>query len=180
MSPGRRTRKLRVAPERSGLGSRAVLPPVLGRVRLPGAVFVSDRDNYRVQALGARGARSCGNPGADRSERFHLSISAGRVQRFRRDFAVRVRVRCDRACVVRVGGSVRIAGRRAALRLHRRTAAVPPYAPTRSVLVVPGERDTDRVVAALRPGRRVVASVTATGTDLRGRRLRRAARTRLR
>jgi hypothetical protein len=47
-------------------------------------------------------------------------------------------------------------------------------------VVAPGERDTDRVLAALRRHRRVVATVRAAATDARGQRTAITRRVRLR
>jgi hypothetical protein len=78
-----------------------------------------------------------------------------------------------------VSGTVQIAGRRRALRVHAQTRKLDGMA-AQKVNVAPGERDTDRVLAALRRHRRVVATVRVTATDARGQRAASTRRVRLR
>jgi hypothetical protein len=78
-----------------------------------------------------------------------------------------------------VTGSVRVAGRRRALKLRRVEKAIDGTAPL-DVRVAPGERDTDRLLAALRRHRRAVASLRVAAVDLRGQRAAASLRARLR
>jgi DNA-binding beta-propeller fold protein YncE len=132
-------------------------------------LYVADRDNNRIQRLGAAGAPPCGDPAHDPAERLHLVATTRPSQRFRGVFAIAVGVACDRPCTAKVSGTVKIAGRRRALRVRAQTRKLDGMA-AQKVNVAPGERDTDRVLAALRRHRRVVATVRATATDARGQR----------
>ena len=144
-----------------------------------GSVYVSDRDNHRIQRLGLPGAPTCGDPAADATERLRLTARAAARQRFRRDFAVLAQAACDRPCTIAVTGSVRVAGRRRALKLRRVEKVIDGTAPL-DVRVAPGERDTDRLLAALRRHRRAVASLRVAAVDLRGQRAAASLRARLR
>jgi hypothetical protein len=144
-----------------------------------GTLYVADVDNDRIQRLGDPRAPSCGDPAQDRSERLVLSATARTPQRFRTTFAVAVGVACDRPCTAKVAGSVRIAGRGRALRVRAQSKPLDGTKPL-TVRVVPSERDTDRVLAALRRHRRVVATLRVTATDLRGQRRAVTRRVRLR
>jgi DNA-binding beta-propeller fold protein YncE len=132
-----------------------------------GTLYVADVDNDRIQRLGDPGAASCGDPAQDRSERLVLTATARTPQRFRTTFAVAVAVACDRPCTAKVAGSVRLAGQRRALRVRAQSKPLDGTKPL-TVRVAPSERDTDRVLAALRRHRRVVATLRVTATDLRG------------
>jgi DNA-binding beta-propeller fold protein YncE len=144
-----------------------------------GTLYVADRDNNRIQRLGAPGAPPCGDPATDASERLVLAATAPLPQRFRRDFAVRARVGCDRPCTVTVGGSVRIKGRRHALKIRSQTRAVDGVTPF-DARVAPREKDTDRVLAALKRHKRVTATLRVTAKDLRGQQAGKTLRVRLR
>jgi len=144
-----------------------------------GTLYVADVDNNRIQRLGAPGAPSCGDPAQDRSERLALSATARTPQRFRTTFAVAVAVACDRPCTTKVTGSVRVAGRRRALRLRAQSKALDGTKP-QTVRVAPSEHDTDVVLGALRRHRRTVATLRVTATDLRGQRRTVTRRVRLR
>jgi hypothetical protein len=144
-----------------------------------GTLYVSDVDNDRIQRLGEPGAPSCGDPARDRSERLVLEAAARTSQRFRTTFAVAVAVACDRPCTARVAGSVRVAGRRRALRLRAQSKALDGTQPL-TVRVAPSERGTDVVLGALRRHRRAVATLRVTATDLRGQRRAVTRRVRLR
>jgi DNA-binding beta-propeller fold protein YncE len=143
-----------------------------------GTLYVSDRDNNRIQRLGVPGAPTCGDPAADVSERLVLATRATRTQRFRRSFAILARASCDRPCSITVTGSVRVAGRRHALKLRRQSRVIDGTAPL-DLRVAPGERDTDRLIAALRR-KRAVATLRVAAVDLRGQRASRSLRVRLR
>jgi hypothetical protein len=69
-----------------------------------GTLYVSDRDNNRIQRLGVPGVPACGDPAADASERLVLSARGTRTQRFRRNFAILARASCDRPCTITVTG----------------------------------------------------------------------------
>jgi DNA-binding beta-propeller fold protein YncE len=142
-------------------------------------VYVSDQDNDRIQRFGAAGAPPCGDPAHDPAERLSVTATARTPQRFRGVFAIGVSVACDRPCTVTVSGTVKIAGRRRALRLHAQTRKLDGVTPMK-LNVAPGERDTDRVLAALRRHRRVVATVRAGAIDVRGQRTATTRRVRLR
>jgi DNA-binding beta-propeller fold protein YncE len=144
-----------------------------------GTLYVADVDNDRIQRLGDPGAPSCGDPAQDRSERLVLTATARTPQRFRTTFAVAVGVACDRPCTAKVAGSVRVAGRRRALRVRAQAKPLDGTKPL-TIRVAPSERDTDRVLAALRRQRRVVATLRVTATDLRGQRRTVTRRVRLR
>src|SRR5205814_2105892 len=120
-----------------------------------------------IQRLGAPGAAPCGDPAADASERLVLTATGARTQRFRREFALIARVACDRPCTVAVSGSVRIKGRRKALKLRRQTRALDGTKPL-EVRSAPGERNTDLVLASLRRHKRVTATLTVAAQDGRG------------
>jgi streptogramin lyase len=162
-----------------GAGPGQFSHPEYVAVDCRGTLYVADRDNDRIQRLGAPGAAPCGDPAGDASERLVVVAAAVRRQRFRRDFAVIARVGCDRPCTVRVSGSVRIKGRRRALRIRSQRQAIDETRPWEA-RVGPSERNTDRVLAALRRHRRVVASLRVEAVDLRGQRARRSLRVRLR
>jgi sugar lactone lactonase YvrE len=144
-----------------------------------GTLYVSDRDNNRIQRLGVPGVATCGDPATDVSERLVLTTGGTTTQRFRRNFAILARASCDRPCTVTVTGSVRVTGRRRALKLRRLTKAIDGTAPL-DVRVAPGERDTDRLLAALRRHKRAVATLRIAALDLRGQRASRSLRVRLR
>jgi DNA-binding beta-propeller fold protein YncE len=135
-----------------------------------GSFYVSDSDNVRVQRLGAAGAKSCGNPDDDGSERLVLRFTAPARQSFGRLFAVRVTAGCDRPCFARVRGTVRVAGARRALKLRTLDKPLDGVKPAGFNLLA-SDRDTDRIVAALRHRRKVTVSLTAQVTDLRGTRV---------
>jgi DNA-binding beta-propeller fold protein YncE len=142
-------------------------------------LYVADRDNNRIQRLGVAGAPPCGDPAHDPAERLRVTATARTPQRFARVFAIGVTVACDRPCTAKVSGTVKIAGRRHALRIRTQTRKLDGVAALK-VNVAPGERDTDRVLAALRRHRRVVATVRAAASDARGQRTTIARRVRLR
>jgi streptogramin lyase len=144
-----------------------------------GTLYVADVDNDRIQRLGDPGAPPCGDPAQDRSERLALTAAARTPQRFRPTFAIAVGVSCDRPCTAKVTGTVKVAGRRRALRVRAQSKSLDGTGPL-TVRVAPSERDTDRVLAALRRRRRVVATLRVTATDLRGQRAAASRRVRLR
>ena len=108
-----------------------------------------------------------------------VTAAARTSQRFRTTFAVAVDVACDRPCTATVSGTVKVAGRRRALRVRAQTRALDGVK-VLSVRVAPGERDTDRILAALRRHRKVVATLRVGATDLRGQRTTVTRRMRLR
>jgi NHL repeat len=142
-------------------------------------LYVADRDNNRTQRLGAAGAAPCGDPAHDPAERLKLTSTAKTPQRFRGVFAIAVSVACDRPCTATVSGTVKIAGRRRALRIHAQTRKLDGMTAMK-VNVAPGERDTDRVLAALRRHRKVVATVHTAAIDVRRQRTATTRRVRLR
>lgn len=131
-----------------------------------GSFYVSDTDNLRVQRFGPAGAKTCGNPDDDGSEKLSLSFSAPPRQSFGRLFAVRVSAGCDRPCNVRIRGTIRVAGVRRAIALRTLVKTVDGVKPAAFNLLT-SDSATDRIVAALRRGRKVTASVSAQATDLR-------------
>lgn len=135
-----------------------------------GSLYVSDTDNVRVQRFGTPGAKSCGNPDDDGSEKLVLGFAAPSRQSFGRLFAVRVTAGCDRPCFVRLSGTVRVAGVRRVIKLRTLVKPVDGVKPTGFNLLA-SDSATDRIVAALRRGRKVTASLTAQATDLRGARV---------
>ena len=78
-----------------------------------------------------------------------------------------------------MAGSVKIAGRKRALRVRTQTKPLDGMAAL-IVRVAPGERDTDRVLAALRRHRKVAATLRVTATDQRRQRTTVTRRVRLR
>ena len=66
-----------------------------------GNLYVSDRDNNRIQRLGVPGRPRAEIRPRDASERLRLAARAAARQRFRRDFAVLARAACDRPCTIR-------------------------------------------------------------------------------
>jgi hypothetical protein len=144
-----------------------------------GTLYVSDRDNNRIQRLGTPDAAPCGDPATDASERLVLTATMAPTQRFRREFAVLARIACDRPCTVTLSGSVRVAGRRKALKLRRQTKALDGTRPF-DARSAPGERDTDRLLAALKRHKRATATLKVAAQDLRGQRASKTLRKRLR
>ena len=144
-----------------------------------GTLYVADVDNNRIQRLGEPGAAPCGDPAHDPAERLMLTATAHTSQRFRTTFAVAVGVACDRLCTATVGGTVKVAGRKRALRVRSQTKPLDGIKAL-SVRVAPGERDTDRILAALRRHRKVVATLRVRAADLRGQRTTVTRRVRLR
>jgi sugar lactone lactonase YvrE len=144
-----------------------------------GTLYVSDRDNNRIQRLGTPGAPTCGDSAADASERLQLAARAATRRRFRRDFAIPLTAACDRPCTITLGGTVKVSGRRRSLKLTRLTRALDDTGPV-ELRAVASERSTDRILAALRRHRRVVATVSVVARDLRGQRASRSLRVRLR
>jgi hypothetical protein len=65
------------------------------------------------------------------------------------------------------------------LKLRRQTKAIDGTAPL-ELRVAPGERDTDRLLAALRRRKRATATLRIAAVDLRGQRASRSLRVRLR
>ena len=78
-----------------------------------------------------------------------------------------------------VAGSVKITGRKRALRVRAQTRPLDGTTPL-SLRLAPGERDTDRVLAAVRRHRKVVATLSVSATDQRGQRVTVTRRVRLR
>jgi hypothetical protein len=74
---------------------------------------------------------------------------------------------------------VKVSGRRRSLKLTRLTRALDDTGPV-ELRAVASERSTDRILAALRRHRRVVATVSVVARDLRGQRASRSLRVRLR
>lgn len=144
-----------------------------------GTLYVADVDNNRIQRLGDPGAAPCGDAAHDPSERLLVTATATTPQRFATRFAVAVGVACDRPCTATVAGSVKITGRKRALRVHAQTK---PLDGTKalSLRLATGERDTDRVLAALHRHRKVVATMSVSAVDLRGQRVTVTRRVRLR
>jgi sugar lactone lactonase YvrE len=144
-----------------------------------GTLYVADVDNNRIQRLGDPGAAPCGDSAHDPAERLVVTATARTPQRFRTTFAVSVGVSCDRPCTAKVTGTVKVTGRKRALRVRTQTK---PLDGTKalSVRVAPAERDTDRILAALRRHRKVVATLRVGAVDLRGQRITVTRRVRLR
>jgi streptogramin lyase len=144
-----------------------------------GTLYVADVDNDRIQRLGDPGAPPCGDPAHDPAERLVVTATARTPQRFGTTFAVAVGVNCDRPCTATVAGTVKVAGRKRALRVRAQTK---PLDGTKAltVRVAPAERDTDRILAALRRHRKVVATLRVAAVDLRGQRTTATRRVRLR
>ena len=86
---------------------------------------------------------------------------------------------CDRLCTATVSGTVKVAGRRRALRVRAQRRPLDGTTAV-TVRVAPGERDTDRVLAALRRHRKVVATLRMAAVDQRGQRTAVMRRVRLR
>jgi hypothetical protein len=74
---------------------------------------------------------------------------------------------------------VKITGRKRALRVRAQTRPLDGTKPL-SLRLAPGERDTDRVLAAVRRHRKVVATLSVSATDQRGQRVTVTRRVRLR
>jgi sugar lactone lactonase YvrE len=144
-----------------------------------GTLYVADVDNNRIQRLGDPGAAPCGDPAHDPAERLVVTATATTPQRFAISFAVAVRVACDRPCTATVGGTVKVPGRKRALRMGAQTK---PLDGTKvlSLRVAPRERDTDRILAALRRHRKVVATLRVRAVDQRDQRITVTRRVRLR
>jgi sugar lactone lactonase YvrE len=162
-----------------GSGSGQFSHPRYMAVDCRGTLYVADVDNNRIQRLGDPGAPPCGDPAHDRAERLVVTATARTPQRFATSFAVAVGVSCDRLCTATVSGTVRIAGRRRALRVRAQRGPLDGMAGV-TVRVATGERDTDRVLAALRRHRRVVATLRVAAVDQRGQRTAVTRRVRLR
>ena len=96
-----------------------------------------------------------------------VTATARTPQRFGTTFAIAVGVSCDRPCTAKVAGTVKVTGRRRALRVRSQTKPL-DGAKALMVRVAPAERDTDRILAALRRHRKVVATLKVGATDLRG------------
>jgi DNA-binding beta-propeller fold protein YncE len=165
----------------SGVGSGAgqFSHPFYVAVDCRGTLYVADVDNDRIQRLGDPGAPPCGDPAHDRSELLVVTATARTPQRFRTTFAVAVGVGCDRPCTAKVAGTVKVAGRKRALRVRGQTTPLDGTKPL-TVRVAPSEGDTDRILAALRRHRKVVATLRVRATDLRGQRRSVTRRVRLR
>lgn len=131
-----------------------------------GSLYVSDVDNFRIQRLGARGAGLCGNALRDPAERLRATLTAAASQSFGRRFAVQARVACPRSCLVTVGGTIRVKGRRGVIRIQP-TRAYLTGGRARTLLLAPSDRATDTVLAGLRRGP-ARASLTVTATDALG------------
>jgi sugar lactone lactonase YvrE len=144
-----------------------------------GTLYVSDRDNNRIQRLGVPGTPTCGDPAADASERLQLAASGAATQRFRRTFAILLKVACDRPCTVTLGGKVKLAGRKKALKVTRLSRALDGTAAL-DLRAVATERSTDRILAALKRHKKAVATVSVSAVDLRGQRATKSLRVRLR
>jgi streptogramin lyase len=144
-----------------------------------GTLYVADVDNNRIQRLGDPGAPPCGDAAHDATERLQVTARATTPQRFATRFAVAVGVACDRPCTATVGGTVKVAGRKRALRVRAQTK---PLDGTKalSLRLAPSERDTDRILAALRRHRKVVATLRVGAVDQRGQRITVTRRVRLR
>jgi streptogramin lyase len=165
----------------SGVGSGAgqFSHPHYLAVDCRGTLYVSDVDNDRIQRLGDPGAPPCGDPANDPSERLVVTATARTPQRFATTFAVSVGVNCDRPCAATVAGTVKVAGRKRSLRVRAQTKSL-DGTKALTVRVAPAERDTDRILAALRRHRKVVATLRVGATDLRGQRRTVTRRVRLR
>jgi sugar lactone lactonase YvrE len=165
----------------SGVGGGAgqFSHPFYVAVDCRGTLYVADVDNNRIQRLGDPGALPCGDPAHDPTERLVVAATARTPQRFGTTFAVSVGVSCDRLCTATVAGTVKVAGRKRALRVRAQTR---PLDGTKAltVRVAPAERDTDRILAALRRHRTVLATLRVSAVDLRGQRIAVTRRVRLR
>ena len=161
-----------------GSGPGQFSHPFYVAVDCRGTLYVADVDNNRIQRLGDPGAAPCGDPAHDPTERLVVTATARTPQRFGTTFAVVVGVSCDRPCTAKVAGTVKVTGRRRALRVRSQTK---PLDGTRAltVRVAPAERDTDRILAALRRHRKVVATLKVEAIDLRGQRVTATRRVRL-
>jgi hypothetical protein len=144
-----------------------------------GTLYVADVDNNRIQRLGDPGVPPCGDPAHDPTELLVLTATARTPQRFGTTFAVSVGVNCDRPCTTKVAGTVKVAGRKRALRVRAQTKALDGITAA-TVRLAPAERDTDRILAALRRHRKVVATLKVGAVDLRGQRISATRRVRLR
>jgi sugar lactone lactonase YvrE len=162
-----------------GSGAGQFSHPFYVAVDCRGTLYVADVDNNRIQRLGDPGAPPCGDPAHDPTERLVVTATARTPQRFGTTFAVSVGVNCDRPCTATVAGTVKVAGRKRALRVRAQTK---PLDGTKaiSVRLAPAERDTDRILAALRRHRKVVATLRVSAVDLRGQRTTATRRVRLR
>ncbi|MTD45282.1 hypothetical protein GKE82_13545 [Conexibacter sp. W3-3-2] len=132
-----------------------------------GAIYVADAGNRRIQKFGPAGATPCGDVTNDPQERFLVKLGGPTVLRFREDFAAVPQVTCDRPCTATVTGTVRISGRRRAVRLEPAREVINGPAPVR-VAVAPSEAGTDAIAAALRRRKRVSASLRLSVRDLAG------------
>jgi sugar lactone lactonase YvrE len=162
-----------------GSGPGQFSHPFYVAVDCRGTLYVADVDNSRIQRLGDPGAPPCGDAAHDPTERLVVTATARTPQRFGTTFAVTVGVNCDRLCTATVAGTVKVAGRKRALRVRAQTKPLDGTKPL-TVRVAPSERDTDRVLAALRRHRKVVATLRVTAVDLRGQRTTATRRVRLR
>jgi DNA-binding beta-propeller fold protein YncE len=162
-----------------GGGPGQLSHPFYVAVDCRGTLYVADVDNDRIQRLGDAGAAPCGDVAHDPAERLRVTATARASQRFRTTFAVAVDVTCDRLCTATVAGTVKVTGRRRALRVRAQSRTLDGVKAA-TVRVAPSERDTDRLLAALRRHRRVVATLRVGATDLRGRRAAVTRRVRLR
>jgi sugar lactone lactonase YvrE len=162
-----------------GSGAGQFSHPFYVAVDCRGTLYVADVDNNRIQRLGDPGAPPCGDPAHDPTERLVVTATARTPQRFGTTFAVSVGVNCDRPCTATVAGTVKVAGRKRALRVRAQTK---PLDGTKALTVrlAPAERDTDRILAALRRHRKVVATLRVSAVDLRGQRTTATRRVRLR
>jgi DNA-binding beta-propeller fold protein YncE len=162
-----------------GSGPGQFSHPFYVAVDCRGTLYVADVDNDRIQRLGDPGAPPCGDPAHDPTELLVVTATARTPQRFATTFAVSVGVSCDRPCTATVAGTVKVPGRRRALRIRAQTKPL-DGAKALTVRVAPGERDTDRILAALRRHRKVVATLRVGAVDLRGQRRAVTRRVRLR
>lgn len=133
-----------------------------------GSVYVAEETYGRLLRFGQPGAASCGDPAADPNDRLRLIASAPARQRFARRFAVTIGAGCNRACIATATGSV-VIGRGSRVPLGAQSGARFDPGSTRLVLG-PTEAGIDRVIAALRHGRKVVARLRVTGVDTAGQR----------
>lgn len=145
-----------------------VAAPTFAAFDCTGALYVTDRDNRRVQRFGPAGARTCGNHSGSRSEPLMLTVLASKKVRYGRYYAIPLRVGCDRPCLIQAraqvgigSGSVRLASRQRAAGGSQALVS----------LLLSTSRD-DKLLRALRSRARR-ATIVVSARDLAGRPARR-------
>jgi len=135
-----------------------------------GSLYVADSGNSRIQRFGNPGTPACGGIKQDKEEKLVIRLTGRKSQRFREAFAVQATVSCDRPCRGTLSGSIKIRGRRKAVRLTSEPLKreFPGPAVTN---VAPTERGTDIVVASLERRKRAKAFIKLVARDLTGRKI---------